>query len=1030
MRHRTTTALLTATLSGIAAAALLVILPAAPRAESAESLDPAAVASAVNSAVRSMFPSAVPADPPPSAADGFGAFDPATATWHLRTRGGDPTVFTFGLVGSIPLVGDWDGDSADTPGTYDPATGLVSLRNSNTTGESDVTYVLGIEGDLPIVGDFDGDGTDAVSVYRPGEETVYRYDMIGSDGANLGDAVDSFAAGGPGLLPLAGDWDGDGTESVGFHDPATGVVTYRNTMDAGDPDGSFAFEASGDVFVLGDWTGDGIDTPGTLDSDTGVQLRYSNTTGGPDETYPWGDGSWIPVAGSFGALDSPVTVALDGAPDGLAWAIESLYLEHGHAPYAQSALGLNTPTSSVPAALGVIGQAFTAEAFDAQVAVVQTDTDRILAVSEDGWNWEVVGGSLPSQGFEQLGPNDPRFVVLIGSDADDPANGDPFYSHADSIHLYTFDPTSNEGAIVGIPRDTAMPYTGTPNVDGMQKINRTMLENGPQVPVQVIADESGLPLEGYIQTGFGTAYTGFPGFMDVVDEMSGLNFTTLYSVPSQCLAGPPTPHAAVWSTPQTGAGALAFARERKCVPTDDLGQSIRNGNAVRTLGQGLQLKAAIAQVQALGPAAMPGLLDIMDDYVNTDLSLADLLTLADTIYDVDPGTMPTIDPDDVTNYGAEAFHLNQGTLPNVLVEGCTGIFDNSGSTPDYAFFQVTGNYETYADLADGKLDRVPIYEYNSGYPGKPIHCPTLLPPTNRLFGTSRNDTAVQISKSLFRQGVPVVYIATDANFPDALAGGPVAAINRGPILLVRTTMIAATVSDELTRLKPNRIVVLGGPLAVNDSVMSQLNAYTDGSVTRLFGQSRYDTAAAISASTFTAGVDTAYIATASTFPDALVGGPVAALNRSPILLVSPTSVPTATADELTNLEPKRIVVLGGPLAVSDAVLAELGDYTDGTVTRLFGQSRYDTAAAISESRFSRGVAVAYVATGIAFPDALSGGPVAGMNSDPILLVSPTSIPTATADELTRLEPKRIVVLGGSLAVSDAVLAELADYTVP
>ncbi len=575
-----------------------------------------------------------------------------------------------------------------------------------------------------------------------------------------------------------------------------------------------------------------------------------------------------------------------------------------------------------------------------------------------------------------------------------------------------------------------MPYGGTPNIGGMQKINRTMLENGPQVPVQVIADESGLPLEGYIQTGFGTAYTGFPGFMDVVDEMDGLDFTTLYSVASQCLPNPGTPVAPAWSTPQTGAGALAFARERKCVPTDDLGRLIRNGNAVRTLGQGLQLKAAIAQVQVLGIAAMPGLLGIMDGYVNTDLSAADLLTLAETIYDVDPGPMPTIDPDDVTNYGPEAFNLNQGTLPNVLIEGCSGILDNSGGSPDYAFFQVTGNYETYADLADGKLDRVPIYEYASGYPGKPIHCPTLLPPTNRLFGTSRNDTAVQISKSRFQQGVPVAYIATDANFPDALAGGPVAAINRGPILLVRTTLIPTTVSDELTRLKPNRIVVLGGPLAVNDDVMSQLGAYTAGTVTRLSGRSRYDTAAKISLSTFDPGVDIAYIATANTFPDALVGGPVAALNRSPILLVAPTSIPGATADELTRLEPKRIVVLGGPLAVDDTVLGELGNYTDGAVTRLFGRSRYDTAAEISASRFSPGVAVAYVATGVSFPDALSGGPVAGMNSDPILLVSPTAVPEATADELNRLKPKRIVVLGGPLAVSNAVLAELAGYTVP
>ena len=43
-----------------------------------------------------------PGTPPPAAADGVGAFDPTTATWHLRTRAGDPTVFTFGAPGTHP----------------------------------------------------------------------------------------------------------------------------------------------------------------------------------------------------------------------------------------------------------------------------------------------------------------------------------------------------------------------------------------------------------------------------------------------------------------------------------------------------------------------------------------------------------------------------------------------------------------------------------------------------------------------------------------------------------------------------------------------------------------------------------------------------------------------------------------------------------------------------------------------------------------------------------------------------------------
>jgi putative cell wall-binding protein len=66
------------------------------------------------------------------------------------------------------------------------------------------------------------------------------------------------------------------------------------------------------------------------------------------------------------------------------------------------------------------------------------------------------------------------------------------------------------------------------------------------------------------------------------------------------------------------------------------------------------------------------------------------------------------------------------------------------------------------------------------------------------------------------------------------------------------------------------------------------------------------------------------------------------------------------------------------------------------------------------------VAVAYVATGTNFPDALAGAAVAGNLGGPLLLVTRDTIPAATAAELSRLKPARIVVLGAAGVVSDAV----------
>ncbi len=118
-------------------------------------------------------------------------------------------------------------------------------------------------------------------------------------------------------------------------------------------------------------------------------------------------------------------------------------------------------------------------------------------------------------------------------------------------------------------------------------------------------------------------------------------------------------------------------------------------------------------------------------------------------------------------------------------------------------------------------------------------------------------------------------------------------------------------------------------------------------------------------------------------------------------------------------------IVGNLNATTDDVLsARSVPLTTGTVARLAGGDRYATAAAVSAAAFAPGVPVAYVATGAGFPDALAGGPAAADQGGPLLLVARDSVPPATAAELGRLRPGRIVVLGGSSVVSDGVAAAL------
>ena len=296
--------------------------------------------------------------------------------------------------------------------------------------------------------------------------------------------------------------------------------------------------------------------------------------------------------------------------------------------------------------------------------------------------------------------------------------------------------------------------------------------------------------------------------------------------------------------------------------------------------------------------------------------------------------------------------------------------------------------------------------------------------SGRLSGADRFETSAAISADSFDSDVPVVYIANGYNFPDALSGAPVAGTQDGPVLLVAAESIPAVIQDELTRLNPGQIVILGGTTAVSGHVEAELKALTAGKVTRLAGSDRFETSAAISEANFEPNVPVVYIANGYNFPDALSGAPVAGAEGGPVLLVAAGSIPKAIQTELTRLHPGKIVILGGTNAVSGVVEADLASSTTGVVSRLSGADRFETSAAISEASFQPNVPVVYIANGYNFPDALSGAPVAGSQKGPVLLVPAGSIPAVIQAELTRLNPSRIVILGGMNAVSEDVSEQL------
>lgn len=186
---------------------------------------------------------------------------------------------------------------------------------------------------------------------------------------------------------------------------------------------------------------------------------------------------------------------------------------------------------------------------------------------------------------------------------------------------------------------------------------------------------------------------------------------------------------------------------------------------------------------------------------------------------------------------------------------------------------------------------------------------------------------------------------------------------------------------------------------------------------RISGADRYGTSAAVSSKSFTLPQGAVFVASGQNFPDALAGGAAAAKRAAPLLLTSSTRLPAGIAAEVKRLHPAKIYVLGGTGAVSASTASTLAAIAP--TQRIGGSDRYSTAANVSTSTFPTASTV-YIASGLGFADALSGGPAAAKDGAPMLLTATTSLPSATRTELARLKPTTIKILGGTGAISTRV----------
>ena len=201
----------------------------------------------------------------------------------------------------------------------------------------------------------------------------------------------------------------------------------------------------------------------------------------------------------------------------------------------------------------------------------------------------------------------------------------------------------------------------------------------------------------------------------------------------------------------------------------------------------------------------------------------------------------------------------------------------------------------------------------------------------RIAGDTRQLTAVAVAEEVLSitGEQDVCLVATGKTYADALAASPYAYWSASPIYLTKND---GSISDEvLASIKAagySQIIILGGTSSVTEATEEALSEIA--SVTRLGGDTRYETAAIIAAWSVEQGMsyNGLTVATGTNYPDALTASALCGKNGSVLLLSAATAEASAVLEKVIDANAEDIsdiYIVGGDSSVSEEIREMITD---------------------------------------------------------------------------------------------------------
>ena len=261
----------------------------------------------------------------------------------------------------------------------------------------------------------------------------------------------------------------------------------------------------------------------------------------------------------------------------------------------------------------------------------------------------------------------------------------------------------------------------------------------------------------------------------------------------------------------------------------------------------------------------------------------------------------------------------------------------------------------------------------------------------RIAGANRYETSAAIASAFGPSTGAILASGETGRSVDALSANFLAGVRGGPVLLTRRDRVPAAVMARLNALTgAKNVTIVGGTVAVSAAVETQLRGL-GFTVTRLGGEDRYATSEAI----ITAGRASAnaigLVASGTSFPDALAGGPLAYKGRHPIFLTAGGGLPQDTIAAMVAARTRQVIILGGAAAVPASVESALVARGITVVRRLGGAGRSETSRLVanylvdSQGFTNTTFNLASGAPRLEGVDALSGGALSGRQNRALLI---------------------------------------------